>query len=72
MGKDGDELLRLLESQAAAAKSRSRELAYIANMSGSDKHKWQREAEAWDKFARKWEEAIILRRNETEGPPAPS
>jgi hypothetical protein len=69
MGKEGDELLRLLESQAAAAKSRSRELAYIATMSGSDKHKWQREADAWDKFAKKWEEAIILRRKETERPP---
>jgi hypothetical protein len=69
MDKDGDELLRLLETQAAAARARSHELAYIATMSRSDKHKWQREADEWAKFAKKWEEAIIIRRKETEGQP---
>jgi hypothetical protein len=69
MGTDGDELLRLLESQAAAASKRSRELAYIATMSGSDKHKWQRESNEWSKVAKKWEEAIIIRRKETEAQP---
>lgn len=69
MGKEGDELLKLLESQAAAATKRSRELAYIATMSGNEKHKWQRESEEWSKVAKKWEEAIILRRRETETHP---
>jgi|HubBroStandDraft_4_1064222.scaffolds.fasta_scaffold256652_2 hypothetical protein len=66
---NGDELLKLLESQAASATKRSRELAYMANMSGTDKHKWQRESEEWSKVAKKWEEAITLRRKETEGKP---
>jgi hypothetical protein len=65
MGKDGDQLLTLLESQAAAAKARAHELAYRAMMSGSDKQKWQREADEWSRFAKKCEEAIVLRRNET-------
>ena len=69
MGKEGDELLKLLESQAAAAKVRAHELAYRAIMSGSDKQKWQREADEWSKFAKKCEEAIVLRRKETEGQP---
>jgi hypothetical protein len=69
MDKDGDALLRLLESQAAAAKAHAHELAYRAMMSGSDKQKWQREADEWSKFAKKCEEAIILRRKETGAQP---
>ena len=65
----GDDLLRLLESQAAAANTRAREVAYRATLSGSDKDKWQRESEEWSKVAKKLEEAIVIRRKETEVQP---
>jgi hypothetical protein len=69
MGKSGDELLMLLESQADAANTHARELAYRATLSGSDKDKWQREAAEWSKFVKKLEEAIIIRRKENEAQP---
>jgi hypothetical protein len=39
--------MRLLESQADAAKIQAQRLSHIAAISGSDKAKWEEEAAEW-------------------------
>jgi hypothetical protein len=62
----GDDLLTLMESEFATALQRANTFAAIAETSGLDERdRWRRASEEWADSARKWQEAITIRRKET-------